>query len=238
MPSAQSVPVGTPRPCRTTGRAALLATLGSYARRTQVEEFAITEGASFLEIEKLTYFLQEGGQPLGIGYAKGRYGPHADSNLSRLLESMEGQYVCGSRSDHLLKLSPITLMPRAVDEAREWIEKHPDDGTADRVSAVAQLVTGFVSAYGVELLASVHWTATREAGSTDPAVLTGLIDGRSEHKSRLFTKANVAKAINHLEALGWVLLQVCAVLRVDVAGAAALSRHGQPDRRNAGAIGR
>lgn len=92
-----------------------------------------------------------------------------------------------------------------MGEAQEWIDKH-SDGTADRISAVSELVTGFASAYGVELLATVHWTATREAGdeSTDPAVLTRLIGKWNERKGRLFTEAHIGKAISRLEELGWV----------------------------------
>jgi hypothetical protein len=106
----------------------------------------------------------------------------------------------------VLKLSPIALLPGAADEAKEWMEQQPDDGTVDRIDAVSKLVTGFASAYGVELLATVHWAATREAsgGSTDPAVLTGLIGRWNERKGRLFTEAHVGKAIDRLEELGWV----------------------------------
>jgi len=97
-------------------------------------------------------------------------------------------------------------MPGAAGEARDWIGKHPDDGTAGRISAVSDLVTGFASAYGVELLATVHWTATREAAGqpADPVVLTGLIGSWNERKGRLFTEAHVGKAISRLEDLGWL----------------------------------
>lgn len=138
---------------------------------------------------------------------KARYGPYAD-NLNHALEPLEGHYLrgYGDRMQQVLKLSSITLMPGAADEAREWIETRSDDGTADRIGAVSELVTGFASAYGVQLLATVHWTATREAAglSADPAVLTELIGNWSERKGRLFTEAHVGKAISRLEELGWV----------------------------------
>lgn len=206
-PPAESMPVRTRRPRITAGRAALLAMMASYVRLTQLEEPAAVAGASLLEIQKLMYFLQERGQPLRLHYAKARYGPYAD-NLNHALEPLEGHYLrgYGDRTQQVLKLSPITLMPGAADEAQEWIEKHPDDGTADRINAVSELLTGFASAYGVELLATVHWTATREAAGqpVDPAVLTGLIGSWNERKGRLFTEAHVGKAIGRLEELGWL----------------------------------
>jgi hypothetical protein len=61
---------------------------------------------------RLMYFLQERGQPLGLDYAKGRYGPYAD-NLNHALETLEGHYArgYGDRSDRVLNLSPISLVP-------------------------------------------------------------------------------------------------------------------------------
>lgn len=111
---------------------------------------------------------------------------------------------CSKRVTDLAVL--VTLMPDAVDEAHEWIGKHPEDGTADRISAVSELVTGFASAYGVELLATVHWAATREAAglSADPAVLTELIGSWNKRKGRLFTLAHVGKAMSRLKELGWI----------------------------------
>jgi O-acetyl-ADP-ribose deacetylase (regulator of RNase III) len=206
-PSAKSMPVRTRRPRMTSGRAALLAMVGSYVRLSQLEEAAIGDGASLLEIQKLMYFLQERGQPLRLDYVKGRYGPYA-ANLNHALEPLEGHYVrgYGDRSDRVLKLSPISLIPGAVNEATQWLEEHADDKTSDRISVVSELVTGFASAYGVELLATVHWTSTREApgGSTDPAVLTEIISNWNERKGRLFTEAHVGKAISRLEELGWI----------------------------------
>jgi hypothetical protein len=207
MSNAHSIMHFSRRPRMMAGRAALLAMLGSYVRLSQREEPAAEEGASLLEIQKLMYFLQERGQPLRLNYVKARYGPYAD-DLNHALEPLEGHYVrgYGDRTQQVLKLSPITLMPGAADEAQEWIENHYDDGTADRISAVSELVTGFASAYGVELLATVHWTATRDAAGqpTDPAILTGLIGSWNERKGRLFTEAHVGKAISRLEELGWI----------------------------------
>lgn len=206
-PSAKSMPVRTWRPRMTAGRSALLAMLGSYVGLSRREEAATADGASLLEIQKLMYFLQERGQDLGLNYVKGRYGPYAD-NLNHALEPLEGHYVrgYGDRSDRVLKLSPISLVPGAVDEAEKWICEHPENNTPDRISAVMELVTGFASAYGVELLATVHWTSTREVAgrSTDPAILTAAIGDWNERKGRLFTEAHVSKAASRLEELGWI----------------------------------
>jgi O-acetyl-ADP-ribose deacetylase (regulator of RNase III) len=160
--------VRTERPGMTAGRAALLTTVGSYTRLSQLEQATAAEGASLLEIQKLMYFLQEAGQPLRLKYVKARYGPYAD-NLNHVLQALEGHYLrgYGDRTQQVMKLSPITLLPGAKDEGRRWLDDHPDN-TANRIEAVMQLVTGFASAYGLELLATVHWIAAREAGVRSP----------------------------------------------------------------------
>jgi hypothetical protein len=56
--------VATPKPTLTYGRAALLTTVGQYARAALHERFELARpGASLLEIQKLIYLLQEAGQP-------------------------------------------------------------------------------------------------------------------------------------------------------------------------------
>lgn len=206
-PAAESMPVGTKRPDMTAGRAALLAMMGRYVQLTQLEEPTTVQGASMLEIQKLMYFLQELGQPLGLKYVKAPYGPYANG-LNHALERLEGHYLrgYGDRTQRVLELSPITLMPGAVDVAGRWLAEHPGEDVTDRIGSVSELVTGFASAYGVELLATVHWAATREAGdqATDPAALTELIGSWNKRKSHLFTEDHVGKAVARLQELGWL----------------------------------
>lgn len=207
-PSPETMPVRTQRPRLTSGRAALLALISDYAQLSWAEgSTVVRDAASLLEIQKLMYFLQEAGQPLRLSYAKGIYGPYAE-NLNHVLQALEGHYLrgYGDRTRRILDLSPIALVAGAADEAREWLDHYPGDGTTDRVSAVTQLVPGFASPYGVELLATVHWTATREAAGhvADPAAVTQAIRGWNSRKGRIFTEDHVSVAIEHLGELNWV----------------------------------
>jgi O-acetyl-ADP-ribose deacetylase (regulator of RNase III) len=205
-PAAESMRVRTERPGMTAGRAALLTTVGSYTRLSQLEQATAAEGASLLEIQKLMYFLQEAGQPLRLKYVKARYGPYAD-NLNHVLQALEGHYLrgYGDRTQQVMKLSPIILLPGAEDEGRRWLDDHPDS-TANRIEAVMQLVTGFASAYGLELLATVHWIAAREAWGkvTNHGELKQHVESWNERKGRLFTDAHIRKAAGHLQSLGWI----------------------------------
>jgi O-acetyl-ADP-ribose deacetylase (regulator of RNase III) len=204
-PAAESMKVGTARPKMTAGRAALLTTLGHYVRLSQFEQASVPTGASLLEIQKLMYFLQEAGQPLHLSYGKARYGPYAE-NLNHVLQALEGHYLrgYGDRTQEVLKLSPIVLLPGAEDESQRWLVDHRDE-TTERINRVIQLVTGFASAYGLELLATVHWIATHDGAGqiADAAALTQHIASWNERKGRLFTEVHVRRAMDQLSSLGW-----------------------------------
>jgi O-acetyl-ADP-ribose deacetylase (regulator of RNase III) len=207
-PPPATMPVRTQRPRMTAGRAALLTLVSDYAELSWLEGSTVTRGgASLLEIQKLMYFLQEAGQPLRLNYVKGRYGPYAE-NLNHVLQVLEGHYVrgYGDRTQRVLDLSPITLVEGAEDEARHWLGQHAEDGTADHIGDVTRLITGFSSPYGVELLATVHWTVTRDAvgKSIDPATLTDIIRTWNQRKERLFTEDHVGVAVEHLRELRWI----------------------------------
>ena len=60
-------------------------------------------------------------------------------------------------------------MPGAVVDAQAKLKDAPE--TQARFERVTDLVEGFESPFGLELLATVHWVATRlDAGSADAAV--------------------------------------------------------------------
>lgn len=206
-PPAESMKVGTARPTITRGRAALLTLMGRYIHLSQLEEPASPEGVSLLEIQKLMYFLQEAGQHLRLNYTKARYGPYAE-NLNPVLQALEGHYLrgYGDRSQEVLKLNPIALLPGAEDEGRRWLDAHRDY-TAERIEAVLRLIRGFASAYGLELLATVHWALAHEGldPASDPDALTRHVSTWSTRKGRLFTDVHIRRAEDRLRDQGWVM---------------------------------
>ena len=51
------------------------------------------------------------------------------------------------------------LASGAVAESAAFLESHPQ--TTERLKRVSDLVEGFESSFGLELLATVHWVATQ-----------------------------------------------------------------------------
>ncbi len=205
-PDAKAMRVATRKPKMSLGRAALLAVVKRYAELCRLEQASTINGASLLEIQKLMYLLQSAGQPLRLQYAKAMYGPYAE-NLNHVLQQLEGHYLrgYGDRTEQILKLRPLEIMPDAPRDASQWLDQHPDE-TRERIDAVIDLIEGFASPYGLELLATVHWVSTQEdqRAASDPDLAVELVQQWSQRKGRLFTRGHVCKAWDRLRHEGWL----------------------------------
>lgn len=174
-PKASAMRTNTAQPKMTPGRAALIWMLHRYEKRAL--------GASLIEVQKLLYFLQLAGEPLRLNYTKGHYGPYAD-NLRHVLAAVEGHYLqgFGDGSAPATTAEPIQVLPGAPEAARSTLHSHPE--TLARIERVLALSEGFESAYGMELLASVHWIATQNRDARhDPDTATRLVQGWTDRKS-------------------------------------------------------
>ena len=155
-----------------------------------------------LEVQKLAYFLQEAGEPLKLKYSKHLYGPYAD-NLNKVLELLDGHYIHGYSGDRGPNV-PLTLHSGAQKEADTFLSEE-GNGAVKRLERVSELITGFETPYGMELLSSVHWVSTKEqpaAQNADEAV-SAIMDW-SSRKQKLMKPEHIRLAYNHLKKAGWM----------------------------------
>lgn len=196
-PAANQQPVRSDMPRMTPGRAALIGIMSRYLPHSL--------DVTAVDIQKLMYFMQSAGEPLRLTYQKGTYGPYAD-NLRHVLNSMEGHYISGlgDGSHKALDVLPFKLLSGAEEAAQELLSQRSE--TRERVSRVAELVEGFESTYGLELLATVHWAATNSANDEhhDLDAIVNTVQSWSARKSRLFTERHVRTALDRLRSLGWI----------------------------------
>lgn len=99
-----------------------------------------------------------------------------------------------------------TLVPGAVKDAKGYLDRH--DLSRARFERVTQLVEGFESPYGLELLANVHWVISRE-GATQHDSVERQVYGWNSRK-RKFTPRQLAIAEERLRSQGWLSPQVAA----------------------------
>lgn len=197
-PDARDIRNRTPRPKMTKGRAAVLGLINRYL----VPGFGYP--ISLLEIQKLVYFLTEAGEDLNqVRFVKHHYGPYADV-LRHVLEKMDGHFITGYGAGENKPDTPIHLFPEAAAEAEHYLQEHAD--THARFDRVSELIEGFETPFGMELLATVHWVATREtpeAASTPEAALAA-VRAWSTRKAELMRPEHVEAAWQRLHQLGWL----------------------------------
>ena len=192
-PLASDMVISTPRPTLTPGKAALVAMVYRYSARAF--------GATQVEIQKLMYFLQEAGELLNLRYTAHQYGPYAD-NLRHVLKAVEGHYLrgFGDGSARVHDAEPIRVLPDAAAEATDMLA---EEAITKRMESVLNLIEGYESAYGLELLASVHWVATHGDKNGLDAVIQS-VQAWSCRKQRMFTNEHIESAWVQLHEKGWL----------------------------------
>lgn len=157
---------------------------------------------SLLEVHKLLYFMQEAGEPLRLRFQKGAYGPYAD-NLRHVLSAIDGYYISGYGAGGDSPWKVLEVVPGAVEDARRLLAERPT--TRERFERVVRLVEGFESPFGLELLATVHWIATREHPQSEEELLNHFY-GWSERKQQ-FSTEQIRLTAKVLREKGWIAEQ-------------------------------
>jgi O-acetyl-ADP-ribose deacetylase (regulator of RNase III) len=186
-------PRAAPAPKMTAGRAALVGLIRRYLAAM------MDTSISLLEIHKLMYFLQASGEPLKLRYVKAPYGPYAE-NLRHVLQAVNGHLIDGYTAEGDAPTEQVTLAPGAIEKADSFLSTHPD--TNERFDRVGELVEGFETPFGLELLATAHWVANYENAHTDRSITEAFFawnPGKAQ-----FTPEQVEIAVARLRAGGWI----------------------------------
>ena len=181
------------KPKMTPGRAAILKVLSIYRQ--------MRYPLSQLEVQKLAYFLVGAGQPLGrLNFKENKYGPYA-GELRHVLTKMDGAYLHGVGDG--TKQSEITVVSTALKEAETFLDAQQDRETAQRVERIARLIEGFETPYGMELLATVHWVAAKNAKARYDEIVKS-VHGWNERKRDLMKPPHIKAAYDRLIAEQWI----------------------------------
>ncbi|MCL2775790.1 MAG: macro domain-containing protein [Oscillospiraceae bacterium] len=212
-PPAEEMARNRKVPNMTSGRAALVCLTKRYL------DGLLDPFVTLLEIHKLMYFLQESGEPMRLKYVKAPYGPYAE-NLSHVLNAVEGYLLTGYADGGDKPDKQIQIVPGADKDAMDFLEKQPE--TTNHINRVAELVDGYETPFGMELLATVHWVAKNEVSlnliensekfteyiefSTRTATMQDIVDcvyawGAQKRK---FSQRQIKTAFDRLMRNGWL----------------------------------
>ena len=180
-------------PEMTAGRAALIGLMDRYIRGL-LDPFV-----TLLEVHKLMYFMQAAGEPLKLRFVKGHYGPYAD-NLRHVLHAVEGHFISGYVDGGDAPGKQLELVPGALDDAHAFLAGTPETHT--RFERVSNLVEGFESSFGLELLSTVHWVAGEDKIRTFEKVVE--FTYAWNERKRLFTQRQLKLAVETLVRGNWI----------------------------------
>jgi O-acetyl-ADP-ribose deacetylase (regulator of RNase III) len=155
---------------------------------------------SHLEIQKLSYFLQELGQPeLKLRFEKGHYGPYA-LNLKYLLVHLEGTYFKGQiRFQDMKPTDSLKLISERLHEVHAYLKATLSSEERDQLRKVNALIEGFESPYGMELLATVHWAKKDLPMKSSIKEITNYIHSWSQRKKDFMKEDQIQIALKRID---------------------------------------
>lgn len=191
--SSLKMPVSQEKPEMTKGRAALIELIHRYLKGL------LDPYVTLIEVHKLMYFLQEAGEPLKLKYKPLHYGPYAE-NLRHVLNKIEGHFISGYEDGGDAPNKPLSLLPGAYEKASMFLSSHQE--THHRYNKVADLVDGFETPFGLELLSTVHWVVNHNEIVSRSDVVNHIYDWNERKKQ--FSISQINLALDVLSNKGWI----------------------------------
>ena len=182
----------TKPPAMTPGRAVLVELMHAYLKGL-LDPFV-----TLLEVHKLMYFMQEAGEDLKLRFVKHHYGPYA-SNLRHVLQRVEGHFIKGYQSECDAPSERLHLTQNSLQKAEHVLKTH--HATKNNLDKVVDLIEGFETSTGLELLATVHWLIKHE--SVAPQSIVSYVHNWSARKQQ-FSPNQINLAYKILRQKTWL----------------------------------
>jgi O-acetyl-ADP-ribose deacetylase (regulator of RNase III) len=165
---------------------------------------------SLLEAQKLAWFLAVGTElhglvnPIADDFTPDRYGPYSDK-LRHLLDSLDGSYIeCDTRIADARPFDQIRFRDERRDKVTAFLTTEGVKALRPALDHASNVIEGFQSPYGLELLATVDWLSRRQGVALETAAMMAALTrwpgppGSAERKARIFGRREIGIAIEHL----------------------------------------
>lgn len=185
------------------------ALMAEMIRRYEVLGF----DCSILEAQKLAWFLASAirrfdlPNPIADDFAAGRYGPYSD-RTRHLLDSLDGSYLtCERRVADARPFDPIRFRHDRQDRIAVYLTSPEASPYRPALDHATEVIDGFQSPHGLELLATVDWLHRRTGVALEAETMAAAVAawpgpaGAAERKARVFAGRHVAVAVAHLLSL-------------------------------------
>lgn len=166
---------------------------------------------SLLEIQKLAWFLERKlveqceENPLNLQFTANRYGPYA-KRLDHLLDALDGSYLhCDKRIADATPYDVIAFDDCKKDTVGAYLNSGEAKKFAAALEAANDLVDGFQSPFGLELLSTVDWLIHRQGVEPElEKIRDGIRNwpggkGAGDRKLRIFDDRMIGLALARLD---------------------------------------
>ncbi|HWZ04424.1 MAG TPA: macro domain-containing protein [Mucilaginibacter sp.] len=175
----------------TPARAMLLSVLFELVKNGEfVSEFAA---------EKVSYFLQRFGAKdiFKLDFKQNFYGPYS-GKVKRVLFYLNGSYVTGYSAMDKKPFEEMGIMMDAERDVNDYLNEPENLSFLEIVNNTKQFLSGFYSAFGLELLSTIDFLSQQNQTKEFDIILTKL-NGWSDRKRTLFSNSKfVELALNRL----------------------------------------
>jgi hypothetical protein len=136
---------------------------------------------------------------LRLKFQKAPYGPYAE-NLRHVLNHIEGYFMSGYGDGGDRPDKPLELNLHTSAQAEIFLANH--QATQERFERVASLIKGFETTFGMELLSTVYWVATREQATSPESAVTQV--HAWNRRKKMFTPDHIYLAWERLHKTGLI----------------------------------
>ena len=176
-----------------------------------VRRYHVTEiDCSLMEVQKLGWFLQRGitrlglQDPLRFDFEANRYGPYSH-RLTKLLDSLDGSYLCcDKRIADANPSDPIWFNSSEKKRVHTYLHSGEGRTFADALTWSSQIIEGFESPLGMELLATVDWLVEEEGIQPSTSDVWASLgkwpggEGSGRRKLKIFDERLIGLALQQL----------------------------------------
>lgn len=185
------------------------ALMAEMIRRYEVLGF----DCSILEAQKLAWFLSRTARrlslpnPIADDFVANRYGPYSD-RVRHLLDSLDGSYLtCERRVADARPFDPIRFRHDRQDRIGVYLTSPEASPYRPALDAASEIIDGFQSPHGLELLATVDWLNHETGVALEGNAIMAAIaswpgpEGAAKRKARVFTRYHVDVAVRHFQGI-------------------------------------
>ena len=186
------------------------ATMAALLRRYEVLGFECT----LLEMHKLAWFAEHTAAVLGLPdclelqFEAGRYGPYSH-RLSHLLDGLDGSYLHSDmRIPDAKPFDVVRFRYDRADRVDAFLRISAAQGYGAVVERTDELIDGFQSPFGMELLATVDWLLHREGCEPEVSAIADAVTAWpagpdwGRRKRSIFDDRVLAIALERLQSAG------------------------------------